>query len=93
MNLTEQNFNRTLGFGIFAVAIFGWAFGVGVNRFGYNRELPLLGTLIYYNFALLVSIISGLISGNKEVLTERRMKRQENGKSKNSSSNRRKIKG
>lgn len=87
----NKHFNGTLGFGIFAVAIFGWVFGVGVNRFGYNRELPLLGTLIYYNFALLVSIISGLISGNKGVLSERRMKRQENGKSK--SSNRRKIKG
>ena len=79
----NRSFNQSLGIGIFVVGLIGWMFGVGIQRFYYESEVSFLGTVVYFDMVLLVSLISGLISGNKGVMAERRKRKKENGKSKN----------
>jgi hypothetical protein len=74
MIFKNKPFNQNLAIGIFVVAVIAWVIGVGINRFTYDKEVSFLGTVVYFDMALFASIISGLISGNKGVMTERRKK-------------------
>ena len=73
--MKNKSFNDNLAIGIFVVSVIVWVISVGIH-FYYEQEVSFLATVIYFNMVLLASLISGLISGNKGVLTERRKKKK-----------------
>jgi membrane protein YdbS with pleckstrin-like domain len=87
----RYKFNNQAAIWTFVAVILVWVIAVGVSRFENQRELPLIGSLVYGILGLFASIITGLFRpgivrvkkknhnlNEKENENERRLK---NGKS------------
>ena len=76
MIFKNKPFDKNLATGIFVVSVIVWMFNTGIQRFYYQREMAILSFFIYFDMVFFTSLISGLISGNKGVITERRNKKK-----------------
>lgn len=66
----KYKFNQTTAMLTFVIVIIVWVIGGGINRFQNNRDMPVIGSLLYGIAGLFAAIFSGLIFKEKKKLID-----------------------